>query len=87
MSSWIYHTIDIYTSKFHGEINLLMTPAIFRFIYMNKIYKNIDSISKMIYEENKDIAYISRWMNIPTNVFIKKWIGIFFGLRTEEMNK
>ena len=38
---------------------------------MNKIDKNIDLINKMLYEENKDITYISRWMRIPAKVFIK----------------
>ena len=62
---------DIYTSKFQDDINLFMTTSKFRSIYMNKIDKNIDLINKMLYEENKDITYISRWMRIPVKVFIK----------------
>ena len=56
----------------------------FRNIYMNKIDKNIDLISKMLYEDNKDITYISRWMRMSAKVFIKvmnRW------LRTKKMNK
>ena len=44
----------------------------------------------MLYKENKDITYISRWMRMPIKIFIKQWIGIIFGLKnrtTEEMNK
>ena len=78
---------DIFTSKFQDDINLLMTTSKFRSIYTNKIDKNIDLINKMLYEENKDITYISRWIRIAAKLFIKQWIGIFFGLRTEEMNK
>ena len=39
----------------------------------------------MLYEENKDITYISRWMRKPVKVFIKTMNR--FGLRTEQMNK
>ena len=38
---------------------------------MNKIDKNIDLISKMLNDDNKDIVYVSRWMRIPPKTFIK----------------
>ena len=48
-----------------------MTPVKFRSIYMNKIDKNIDLIKKMLYGDKKDITYISKWLRIPTKIFIK----------------
>ena len=63
--------IDLYISKFQNDIDLLMTPTKFRSIYMNKIDKNIDLISKMLNDDNKDIVYVSRWMRIPPKTFIK----------------
>ena len=41
----------------------------------------------MLYEENKEITYISRWVRISAMVFIKELIGLIFEERTEEMNK
>ena len=63
--------IDLYISKFQNDIDLLMAPTKFRSIYMNKIDKNIDLISKMLNDDNKDIVYVSRWMRIPPKTFIK----------------
>ena len=75
---------DILTNKFQDDINLLMTTSKFRSIYMNKIDKKIDLMNKMLYEENKDITYISRWMRIPAKVFTKAKNRYNFGLRTEQ---
>ena len=72
--SWSHEVImpiDLYISKFQNDIDLLMTPTKFRSIYMNKIDKNIDLISKMLNDDNKDIVYVSRWMRIPPKTFIK----------------
>ena len=37
---------------------------------MSKIENNIEIIKKMIYEENKDIDYVSKWLRIPIKKFI-----------------
>ena len=62
-----------------------MTKSKYRSIYTNEIDKTIDLINKMLYEEKKDITYISRWMRKPAKIFIKAMNR--FGLRTEELNK
>ena len=48
---------------------------------MSKIENNIEIIQKMIYEENKDIDYVSKWLRILIKKFIlcmkryNKWIN------------
>ena len=48
---------------------------------MSKIENNIEIIQKMIYEENKDIDYVSKWLRISIKKFIlcmnryNKWIN------------
>ena len=57
---------------------------------MNKIDKSFDLINKMLYEENKDTTYISRWMRIPTKVFIKvmnRYIFLIKNRRNEQIMK
>ena len=35
---------------------------------MKKIESNIDIISKMLFEEKKDIRYVSKWMRMPVKL-------------------
>ena len=48
---------------------------------MSKIENKIEIIQRMIYEENKDIDYVSKWLRIPIKKFIlcmnryNKWIN------------
>ena len=37
---------------------------------MSKIKKNIEVIQKLIFEDKKDIDFISKWLRIPTKKFI-----------------
>ena len=54
-----------------------MTKIYFRNKHMQKIDKNIDIISKLFYEEKRDVQYLAKWMRIPVKVFAK-WIKSFF---------
>ena len=70
---------DFYSSKVLDDIDVLIINSNFRSNQMTKIENNIEIIQKMIYEENKDIDYISKWLRIPIKKFIrcmsryKKW--------------
>ena len=71
---------DVYTSKVQQNIDLLIRPVKFRNKYMLRIDKNIDVINKLLYEENKEVKFIAKWMRIPLKIFVKsmksytKWI-------------
>ena len=71
---------DVYTSKVQQNIDLLIRPAKFRNKYMLRIDKNIDVINKLLYEENKEVQFIAKWMRIPLKIFVRsmksytKWI-------------
>ena len=72
---------DFYSSKVLDDIDALIINSNFRSNQMNKIENNIEIIKKMIYEENKDIDYVSKWLRIPIKKFIlcmnryNKWIN------------
>ena len=62
--------LDFYTSKVLDDIDILIVNTNFRSKYMNNIEKNIEVIQKMIFEDKKDIDFISKWLRIPTKKFI-----------------
>ena len=70
-----------YSSKVLDDIDVLIINSNFRSNQMSKIENNIEIIQKMIYEENKDIDYVSKWRRIPIKKFIlcmnryNKWIN------------
>ena len=47
---------------------------------MLRIDKSIDVINKLLYEENKEVQYIAKWMRISFKIFVRsmksytKWI-------------
>ena len=61
---------DFYSSKVLDDIDVLIINSNFRSNQMSKIENNIEIIQKMIYEENKDIDYVSKWLRIPIKKFI-----------------
>ena len=71
---------DVYTSKVEQNIDLLIRSVKFRNKYMLRIDKNIDVINKLLYEENKEVKFIAKWMRIPLKIFVRsmksyiKWI-------------
>ena len=62
---------DVYTSKIQENIDLLYNPTVFRNKYLVKIDKNIDIINKMLYDDNKNIQFVAKWMRIHSKIFIK----------------
>ena len=72
---------DFYSNKVLDDIDVLIINSNFRSNQMRKIENNIEIIQKMIYEENKDIDYVSKWLRIPIKKFIlcmnryNKWIN------------
>ena len=72
---------DFYSSKVLDDIDVLIINSNFRSNQMCKIENNIEIIQRMIYEENKDIDYVSKWLRIPIKKFIlcmnryNKWIN------------
>ena len=72
---------DFYSSKVLDDIDVLIINSNFRSNQMSKIENNIEIIQRMIYEENKDIDYVSKWLRIPIKKFIlcmnryNKWIN------------
>ena len=62
--------LDFYTSKVLDDIDILIDNTNFRSNHMSKIEKNIEVIQKMIFEEKKDIDFISKWLRIPTKKLI-----------------
>ena len=72
---------DFYSSKVFDDIDVLIINSNFKNNQMSKIENNIEIIQKMIYEENKDIDYVSKWLRIPIKKFIlcmkryNKWIN------------
>ena len=62
--------LNFYTSKVLDDIYILIVNTNFRSKHMNKIEKNIEVIQKMIFEDKKDIDFISKWLRIPTKKFI-----------------
>ena len=61
---------DLHTSKVLDDIDILIVNTNFRSNHMSKIEKNIEVIQKMIFEDKKDIDFISEWLRIPTKKFI-----------------
>ena len=61
---------DMYTIKMLENIDASIVSTHFRCNRMKKIESNIDIISKMLFEEKKDIRYVSKWMRIPVKLFI-----------------
>ena len=68
---------DLYTSKAQENIDFIMTKTYFRNKHMQKIDKNIDIISKLFYEEKRDVLYLAKRMRISVKVFAK-WIKFIF---------
>ena len=62
--------LDFYTSKVLDDIDILIVNTNFRSNHMNKIEKNIEVIQKMIFDDKKDIDFISKWLRIPTKKLI-----------------
>ena len=62
--------LDFYTSKVLDDIDILIDNTNFRSNHMSKIEKNIEVIQKMIFEDKKDIDFISKWLRIPTKKLI-----------------
>ena len=50
---------------------------------MSKIENSVEIIQKMIYEENKDIDYVSKWLRIPIKSLIYVWTYTINGLIIE----
>ena len=73
--------LDFYTSKVVDNIDTIINNSNFRSKYMKKIDINIKIIHKMIYEEDKDIDFVSKWLRIPIKKFISymnrynRWIN------------
>ena len=63
---------DMYTIKVLVNIDESIVSIHFRCNRMKKIESNIDIISKMLFEENKDIRYVSKWIRMPVKLFITK---------------
>ena len=70
----------MYTSKVKQNIDLLIRPVNFRNKYMLRIDKSIDVINKLLYEENKEVQFIEKWIRISLKIFVRsmksytKWI-------------
>ena len=62
--------LDFYTCKVLDDIDILIDNTNFRSNHMSKIEKNIEVIQKMIFEDKKDIDFISKWLRIPTKKLI-----------------
>ena len=57
---------------------------------MKKIESNIEIISKMLFEEKKDIRYVSKWIRMQVKLFItsiNKYYKLIFGLDKQTKNK
>ena len=61
---------DFYSSKVLDDIDVLIINSNFKSNQMSKIENNIEIIQRMIYEENKDIDYVSKWLRILIKKFI-----------------
>ena len=62
---------DVYTRKVQQNIDLLIRPVKFRSKYMLRIDKNIDVINKLLFEENKEVQFIAKWMKISLKIFVR----------------
>ena len=67
---------DLFTSKARENIDFMITKTNFRNRHMRKIERNIDIISKLLYEDMKDAEYVAKWMRIPWKIFIK-WLKTY----------
>ena len=67
---------DLFTSKAQENIDFMITKTNFRNRHMRKIERNIDIISKLLYEDKKDAEYVAKWMRIPWKIFIK-WLKTY----------
>ena len=67
---------DLFTSKAQENIDFMITKTNFRNRHMRKIERNIDIISKLLYEDKKDAEYVAKWMRIPRKIFIK-WLKTY----------
>ena len=71
---------DSYTSKVLEDVGLLMTPTSFKSWNMKKIDSNIEIINKMLFEDHWYVYYVSKWLRIPSKIFIrpmrkyKEWV-------------
>ena len=61
----------MYTSKVQENIDLFINKQTFRNRYMQKIENNIDIINKLLYDDNKSIMFVAKWMRIPFRIFVK----------------
>ena len=69
-------SFDLFTSKAQENIYFMITKTNFRYRHMRKIERNIDIISKLLYEDKKDAEYVAKWMRIPWKIFIK-WLKTY----------
>ena len=67
---------DLFTSKAQENRDFMITKTNFRNRHMRKIERNIDIISKLLYEDKKDAEYVAKWMRIPWKIFIK-WLKTY----------
>ena len=81
-NNWLQETqeilmpFDLFTSKAQENIDFMITKTNFRNRHMRKIERNIDIISKLLYEDKKDAEYVAKWMRIPWKIFIK-WLKTY----------
>ena len=66
---WIPY--DLYTSKVQENIDLFINRQTFRNRYMQKIENNKNMINKLLYDDNKSIMFVAKWMRIPFRIFVK----------------
>ena len=66
---WIPY--DLYKSKVQEKFDLFINKQTFRNRYMRKIENNIDIINKLLYDDNKSIMFVAKWMRIPFRIFVK----------------
>ena len=84
---------DMYTIKVLENIDASIVSTHFRCNHVQKIESNIDIISNMLFEEKKDIRYVSKWIRMPVKLFITsinkyyKWIFDSEKQKSEKDNK
>ena len=62
---------SIYINSSHNDVLINTWKHSFRNSWMKRLHNNIDIIKKMLFEDNRSVVYVSKWIRIAYPVFIR----------------
>ena len=77
---------EFYKSRLVNNMKSYTTDYRFRSTRFNKIHSNISIIERMLFEENRSIKYVAKWLRIPAKTIIST-LRAYFKALIRDMKK